>query len=597
MGRRRHRPTRLPFRRIWGRVAPYLGNNAWHVGVLCAASVLNGLAEATLLYLLIRSATAIAAGHRVVDFSLGPIDSHSVPLSRLFEASGAALALLFVLSSWSAWLVAHIVTNTTSEARKATFFDFVRAPWATQSLEPEGRLQEALTAHTQYIGLGMTQITTGVVGGFNFLALIAAALLIDAPAAGIVFLGVGLVAGILFPVTRLTRRMSRRSLQSASKCAAAVSESVTLAREIKTYNVGSVVIAESDELITTSERSLFWVRFLQKVAPSIYQYLALTLVLVGLIAVYEVSSSAGVASLGAIVLLLVRGLTYAQQVSIAVQQANTIAPYIESVDGLRDRYARAIAAQPQGHSPLRSVETLRMSEMTFGYAPGQPVLRDISFDVRHGEVIGIVGPSGSGKSTLVQLLLRLRDCDSGAYLVNGSPALSYLVDDWCRHFVLVPQDNRLLRGTVLDNIRLHRAGLSDEALIRAARDAHLFDDVASWPTGFQTVIGTGEQDISGGQRQRLGIARALAGGPSVLILDEPTSALDMKSEYLIQQTLQKLRGELTLFIVAHRLSTLSLCDRIMVLEDGRIAAMGSHDQVAEHNTFFSEAQRLSRLPA
>jgi ABC-type multidrug transport system fused ATPase/permease subunit len=209
-------------------------------------------------------------------------------------------------------------------------------------------------------------------------------------------------------------------------------------------------------------------------------------------------------------------------------------------------------------------------------------------------MIGIVGPSGSGKSTLIQVLLRLRSPDSGRYTVNGLPTSDLDLTSWYHQVALVPQDNFLFQGTVLENIRFYRRDLSEDDVVRAARMAHLHEDVLAFPDGYDTVVGPGMMDLSGGQKQRLGLARALAGRPSVLVLDEPTSALDMRSEALVQQTLHELKGSLTCFIVAHRLTTLSACDVVMVIEDGLISAMGPSGAVELSSEFFSEAVQLSR---
>jgi ABC-type multidrug transport system fused ATPase/permease subunit len=158
----------------------------------------------------------------------------------------------------------------------------------------------------------------------------------------------------------------------------------------------------------------------------------------------------------------------------------------------------------------------------------------------------------------------------------------------------VPQTSQLVYGTVADNIRFYREGLSDEAVEAAARRAHIHDDVVSWPEGYQTVVGQRASAVSGGQRQRLCLARALVADPDVLILDEPTSALDVKSEQLVQDSLEELKAELVLVLVAHRLSTLSVCDRVMVVVGGRVQALETPEVLMEGNDFYREVTEITR---
>ena len=169
------------------------------------------------------------------------------------------------------------------------------------------------------------------------------------------------------------------------------------------------------------------------------------------------------------------------------------------------------------------------------------------------------------------------------------------IDSWYRRVAFVPQEPRLFRGTIADNIRFFRDELDQDAIERAAKLAYLHDDVMGWADGYDTDVGERGGAVSGGQRQRIVLARALAEEPDVLILDEPTSALDMKSESLVQDTLEGLKGHSTMFIIAHRLSTLNACDRIMVLSNGQLQGFDTHAELRRSNPFFAEAVELSQL--
>jgi ATP-binding cassette subfamily B protein len=247
-----------------------------------------------------------------------------------------------------------------------------------------------------------------------------------------------------------------------------------------------------------------------------------------------------------------------------------------------------------GETPLPVVDRISFERVSFAYNPDTPVLTDVSFDIRSGEAIGVVGPSGAGKSTLVQLLLRLRRPVDGRYLINGVAVEDFSSDDWHRQVSYVPQEPRLLHASVADNIRFFR-DIDDEQVERAARLARIHDDIMTWPGHYEAIVGPRADAVSGGQQQRICLARALAAQPEVLILDEPTSALDPQSEAFIGASLLAMRSSLTLIIVAHRMSTLEMCDRVMVILDGRMAGFDTKDALQANNDYYRQASQLSMI--
>jgi ABC-type multidrug transport system fused ATPase/permease subunit len=219
------------------------------------------------------------------------------------------------------------------------------------------------------------------------------------------------------------------------------------------------------------------------------------------------------------------------------------------------------------------------------------VLSDINFEAHGGEAVGVVGPSGAGKSTLVQILLNLREPDEGRYLINSTPVQQFLQNVWYTRVAYVPQEPRLVHASAAENIRYFR-GLDDDAVVRGAQLARIHEDILSWPNGYETIIGPRADAVSGGQQQRICLARALAAMPEILILDEPTSALDPRSETLIQESLTALKHKVTLFIVAHRMSTLDICDRVMVILDGHLDAFDTIALLTKTNPYYRSASSL-----
>ena len=306
------------------------------------------------------------------------------------------------------------------------------------------------------------------------------------------------------------------------------------------------------------------------------------------------SGSHHVASLGAVVLVLVRAGTNGQLVQGAYQGLSQSLPFIERSQENTRRYLDS--APEFGQSALGRVQTISFEHVSYAYNPGEPVLSDISFEVAGGEVIGIIGPSGAGKSTLVQLLLQLRRPDQGSYLLNDIPAPEVAREDWYRQISYVPQEPRLLHASVADNIRFFRE-IELEDVQRAGRLARIHEDIMSWPAGYDTIVGPRADAVSGGQQQRICLARALAARPEVLVLDEPTSALDPHSETLIGESLTALKNELTLFIIAHRMSTLDICDRVMVIVDGRLVAFDTRALLQTQNAYYRHASQLAAGPS
>ena len=291
--------------------------------------------------------------------------------------------------------------------------------------------------------------------------------------------------------------------------------------------------------------------------------------------------------------MMLRSLSYGQALQGSYLAIITNAPGVEDLIEQVDLFESE--RRRDGGEPVGSVGSVDLDDVSFAYEPGQPVLRDVSFHLDSREVVGIVGPSGGGKSTLVELILGLRDPQEGSIRVDGRDIGQLDKTEWARKVTFVPQAAHLISGSIADNIRFMRDDVTDEQVERAARLAYLHDDIAQFTDGYDRSVGAKGDHLSGGQQQRLCIARALVEQPDVLILDEPTSALDVHSENLIRTTLLELKEHMTVIIIAHRLSTLDICDRIMVIQEGRIVGFDSPDRLEASNAFYREAVALSGL--
>jgi ATP-binding cassette subfamily B protein len=241
--------------------------------------------------------------------------------------------------------------------------------------------------------------------------------------------------------------------------------------------------------------------------------------------------------------------------------------------------------EPSTENIIKLKGEIKFDHVSFSY-PSRidfPVLKELDFHIAAGEKIALVGQSGSGKSTVINLLMRFYPVSVGSIMVDSAPLQSYSLTQYRHNIGIVPQEVILFGGTIQENIAYGKPHATLEEIRTAAQKANALEFIESFPEGFATLVGERGVKLSGGQRQRIAIARAILKDPAILILDEATSSLDAKSEVLVQQALEKLMEGRTTIVIAHRLSTIKKVDRIFVINDGRLAEMGSHHELTQVN--------------
>ncbi len=558
------------------------------IAALAATSIAGGLAEAALLVIVTRSAFAITDDQDRFGILAGVETTllGAVLIALLLVAVRLALAVV------SAWQTAKLTSSVVADVRRNLARAFMSASWTAQHGQRSGRLQELLTTFTGQGASLVTSLMLGIRAGGSLLALVVTAVAVDPLAALTVIVAVVVLGSVLRPLRAAVKRAGARSAASGMSFATSLSETSQLGMEMHVFNVQPRATERIDDLIVSNEAASRRLTFLRQLVPAVYTGIAY-LALVGALGVVSTIDSANLTSVGAVMLIMLRSFGYGQAVQTSVASINSAMPFLGALDAELEYYSAA-ASVDHGQA-IGRIGNLSLQDVSFEYAADTPVLHNVTATIADSEVVGIVGPSGSGKSTLVQLLLGLRPPTHGAILADDRDISLLSKTEWARRVTFVPQEAHLIAGSVADNIRFFRDDVTQEQIEHAARLANLHEDVAAMDGGYERLVGEQGSHLSGGQKQRLIIARALVERPDVLILDEPTSSLDVRSESLIRKTLDDLHVGATVVIIAHRLSTLDICDRIMVIQDGELKGYDTPTNLESTNDFYREALVLSGL--
>ena len=273
-----------------------------------------------------------------------------------------------------------------------------------------------------------------------------------------------------------------------------------------------------------------------------------------------------------------------EMIQRAIAAASRVFEVLDAPEEVTDAPDAIVLDTVQGH--------IRFDRVNFAYTAERPILQDVSFQVLPGQRIGIVGPSGTGKTTILNLILRLYDPQEGVIYLDGTPLRQLQQQAFRRHIALVTQEPFLFNDTVRQNILFGRLDASDEEIETAARLANAHEFIMDLPQGYDTLVGERGVKLSGGQKQRICIARAFLANPRVLLLDEATASVEPESEALIQAALERLMQDRTTIIVTHRLSLVRDCDRILVIDEGRVMESGRHEQLVQKNGWYARMYRL-----
>jgi ABC-type multidrug transport system fused ATPase/permease subunit len=557
-----------------------------HVSLLSLFYFISGVMEAAFLVLVARVGLAVAEGDSTVSF----FNASSVSVNQALGIS----ALMLIIRLTSALLGVRVSMGLTYRIsvglRTRLSHSFLRSSWAVQQSQPAGILQQLVVTFPNQGSILITQLANSLGAALTLVAMLGVAFVVDPSATLVVLLVLVLLGTILRPLRGRVNRRSNDSIDPQVAFSNGVAQVGTLGLEIQAFGVQKQSEKYLDELIATDAIAQRHVGLIFHSISPIYVSLAYGAVLGALVLVASLGTEK-MQSSGAVMLVMLRTLSYGQTLQQGSAYLAQILPFLNQIETTIDDFEKNLATS--GTRQIAEVGSIEFSNVNFSYVPERAVVQDVSCQLLAGNSYGIIGPSGSGKSTLVQLLLGVRNPTSGTITANGIDLSEIDRSSWASKVAFVPQDPTLITGTVAQNIAFYRPGISEEQMVEAARSAHVLDDIQKLPDGFNTDLGERAQQLSGGQRQRLSIARALVGNPELLILDEPTSALDMKSESVIRDTIASLSGRVTVVVIAHRLSTLDVCSRLMVIQDGQLKAFATPTELAVNNDFYKEALRLA----
>ena len=547
---------------------------------LAVLAFLSGLVDALLVVLVVRMALETA------DVQVNPV---RLPLLGATVGEGptvvltvalalAAAALHFLTTHSAAGVAAEVLAN----ARRRAYRAHVDARWSGQQGERQGSLQETLSLSTG-VSDGAQSMSDLLTYSFMTCTIFVVAFTISAVSVLVIAVLAVVLTVILQPLGRRVRQQSRKSADSTIGLSETLAEIITVSRELRAFGVFETVADRLETLNVESAERFRQSRFLTRYTWLLHSDIVVGLLVVAVSVIYGSRTSQFV-GISTVALLVARALTSASQLQQARSRLDQLGP---AIDLFEQRVCALEAERVEfGTAELDGFRALRVDGVGHEYRSGSRVLDGVTLGIEVGESVGLIGPSGAGKTTLIEIISRLREPISGSVTVDGQPIDDFTESSGTRHVSLVPQEPHLIEGTVRDNIRFHRQWISDEAISDAAARAHVLDEIERLPAGFDTILGPRGTGVSVGQKQRLAIARALAGRPSLLVLDEPTSALDPRSERMLRLTLADLRGSMAVVMVTHRMSTVDACDRLVVLDAGRIVADGPVNVIMGDETLY-----------